>query len=137
MAVQAVVMGVAGGLLIGFAATGLFLFNGRLAGISGIASGLFEQQSREWLWRLAFILGLLAGGLALLAFYPQAFGPPAASPIVLVIAGLLVGFGAQLSNGCTSGHGVCGLARRSLRSAAATVTFITAGIVTVYVVKQL
>lgn len=129
---------VGGGLLIGLAATGLLLFNGRLAGISSIAAGLVSQQSQEWSWRLAFILGLVTGGVLLLYLRPQAFGPLAAgSPVVLAIAGLLVGFGAQVSNGCTSGHGVCGLARRSLRSLAATLTFMAAGMATVYAVKHI
>jgi len=123
-----------GGLLIGAATAGLLWFNGRIAGISGIVAGLFSQPSREWRWRLAFILGLLAGGSLLRLFHPQAFVPvQTGSPVVLAVAGWLVGFGAQLAHGCTSGHGVCGLARRSLRSLVATLTFMASGIGTVYV----
>lgn len=137
MNAHSALMGTLGGLLIGVATAGLLLFNGRIAGISGIASGVFSQRSRDWVWRLSFMLGLLAGGFGLKAFFPQAFGPvPTGSPMVLAIAGLLVGFGAQIAHGCTSGHGVCGLARRSLRSFAATGTFMATGMLTVYLVKH-
>lgn len=125
--------GLIGGLLIGGAAAGLLLLNGRIAGISNIAAGVFAQQGGEWSWRFAFVLGLLAGGSALAWLRPEVFGSPRLlSPLMIAVAGLLVGFGAQLANGCTSGHGVCGLGRRSLRSLVATLTFIVTGMVTVY-----
>lgn len=130
--------GLLGGLLIGGAAAGLLLLNGRIAGISNIAAGVFSQQGSEWAWRVAFLLGMLTGGSALTLLRPHVFGTtPLASPLLIAVAGLLVGFGAQLANGCTSGHGVCGLGRRSLRSLIATLTFMMSGMVTVYVTGSL
>ncbi|HVO22205.1 MAG TPA: YeeE/YedE thiosulfate transporter family protein [Candidatus Margulisiibacteriota bacterium] len=126
-----------GGVLIGGAASGLLFLNGRIAGISGIVGGLLPPQRGEGFWRLAFVLGLLVGGVLLLRTYPAAF-PTFQAPSLarLAAAGLLVGFGTGLSNGCTSGHGVCGLARRSLRSLVATITFMGTGALTVYVVNH-
>jgi len=126
-----------GGVLIGAAASGLLLFNGRIAGISNIVAGLLHPWDDNAGWRLSFVLGLLAGGVLLLFAHPAAFGVPPRSLPVLVAAGLLVGLGARISNGCTSGHGVCGLARRSARGLAGTVTFMVTGAVTVYVVNHL
>ncbi len=123
-----------GGAGIGLAAGGLYLTTGRIAGVSGIFGDLFTRKPA--LWRIAFIAGLiLAGMIARLAgvHLPQTLGTP---PALLAIAGLLVGFGTRLGNGCTSGHGVCGLARLSVRSLAAVVVFmITAG-VTVYMARH-
>jgi len=127
----------AGGLLIGLAATLLLLLNGRVAGISGIVGGMLGATDGERLWRLAFIAGVLAA--------PLAWGIFAALPEMridagypgLVIAGLLVGIGTRYAGGCTSGHGVCGLARLSLRSLAATACFMPAGFVTVYLMRHL
>jgi uncharacterized membrane protein YedE/YeeE len=123
-----------GGVLIGTAASGLLWLNGRLAGISGIAGGLVTPRRGDVAWRAAFVLGLLAGGLVLTAVDGAAFGSSPASLGVLAAAGLLVGVGTRLANGCTSGHGVCGLARRSVRSLAATATFMASAALTVYVV---
>jgi hypothetical protein len=124
----------AGGILIGIAAAMLVLLNGRVAGISGMVSGLLMPRRRETGWRLAFLVGLLAAPLVM-AFYPIAptidagFG-------VLVAAGLLVGIGTSYGSGCTSGHGVCGLSRLSPRSLVATLTFMGAGILTVLLVRH-
>ena len=126
-----------GGVLIGLSAAMLLLFNGRVAGISGIAFGLMRRRAwAEWAWRAAFVFGLMAaGGLAMHAL-GQTSGSPASTP-VLVLAGLLVGFGTSLGSGCTSGHGVCGLARLSKRSLVAVLVFMGAAVLTVYVTHHL
>ena len=128
----------AGGALIGLSATVLLLFNGRIAGISGIAAGLFNSERAERPWRLAFVGGLVLGGLMIAAQHPEFITPGAsASPLLMALAGLLVGYGTRSAGGCTSGHGVCGLARGSTRSLAATLTFMATGGVTVYVARHL
>jgi uncharacterized membrane protein YedE/YeeE len=125
-----------GGALIGLSASALLWLNGRIAGISGIAAGLVTPRPGEVGWRLAFVLGLLAGGLLLLALRPDAFSPSPTSLGVLGAAGLLVGIGTRVANGCTSGHGVCGLARRAPRSLAATAAFMGSGALTVFIVRH-
>jgi uncharacterized membrane protein YedE/YeeE len=137
MAETNLVGGLVGGLLIGLAAALLLLINGRIAGISGILGGLILPNSAsERLWRAIFILGLICGAVV----YAWLRGPlplqQQAGNAVLVLAGLLVGFGTRLGSGCTSGHGVCGLARRSPRSLAATATFIACAVLTVYIVRH-
>jgi len=123
-----------GGVLVGLGASLLMLCNGKVAGISGIFEGLLARKAGDIAWRIAFCLGLLAGGVALLFFYPSALSAPASRPLVAIAAaGLLVGYGARLSGGCTSGHGVCGLSRFSARSLVATITFMLAGVITVFV----
>lgn len=127
----------AGGLLIGLAAAMLALLNGRIAGISGIAGGLLGAATGDRAWRIAFIAGLLAAPLSWSAFSAL---PPVridAGAAELVIAGLLVGVGTRYAGGCTSGHGVCGLARLSARSLVATLSFMTAGFATVFVIRHL
>lgn len=126
-----------GGALLGISATILLLFNGRIAGISGIMGGaLSEPGDRDW--RIAFLVGLVVGGGALLAVRPSSFGtPPEVSLLTLVIAGLLVGFGTTVGTGCTSGHGVCGLSRLSIRSLVAVLTFITTAAIAVVVQRAL
>jgi hypothetical protein len=127
-----------GGAIIGLAATFLLLFNGRVAGVSGIAGGLVGgAEGRPW--RLAFVLGMVAGGLLLKLLAPGVFGSEGLvrSPLLLVGAGLLVGYGTRMANGCTSGHGVCGLSRGSVRSLAATLTFMATGAGTVFLVRHL
>jgi len=126
----------AGGLLIGMAAALLLWLNGRIAGISNIVGGLWAASPGDFSWRWLFVLGLLAGGLSLALVSPQAFGQSPSTWPTLGLAGLLVGFGASLGNGCTSGHGVCGLSRRSLRSLIATLVFMSTGIATVFWVKH-
>ena len=126
----------AGGVLIGLSAVLLLLLNGRIAGISGIAFGLFERaKGREWAWKVAFVVGLVGAGVAVLAWQGEAPLSPA-SPPMLVLAGLLVGVGTALGNGCTSGHGVCGLGRLSPRSLVAVLTFMATAIATVFVVRH-
>jgi uncharacterized membrane protein YedE/YeeE len=125
-----------GGLSIGAAAALLLLTNGRIAGISGIAAGLIAPQAGGHRWRAAFLGGLIAG-----AFLAHRLGFGANPEIVaswpiIVIAGLLVGVGTRLGGGCTSGHGVCGLARLSPRSMVATAVFMGAGVVTVYLIRH-
>lgn len=137
MYVQTLLLSSSGGLLIGLAATGLLLTNGRIAGISNILAGLLHPHHHEITWRACFLAGLLAGGILLQWFYPAAFSAhhPHGLPIIAA-GGLLVGLGARWSNGCTSGHGVCGLARRSLRSLLATLTFMGSALVTVFVLHH-
>ena len=126
----------AGGVLVGAAAALLILFNGRIAGISGIVGGLLRPKRGDVGWRLAFVLGLLGAPLAwkLVAAAPRLH--VAATAPVLVAAGLLVGVGTRLGSGCTSGHGVCGIARGSWRSIAATALFMAAGFGVVFVVRH-
>jgi uncharacterized membrane protein YedE/YeeE len=124
-----------GGMLIGLSASLLALGAGRVAGISGILGGLFTPGREGRSWRLQFLAGLGAGGLVLLAMRPAVFASTTRSLPVLVLAGLLVGFGARLGGGCTSGHGVCGLGRLSGRSLVATLVFMFTGMVTVLVMK--
>lgn len=126
-----------GGVLIGLAASLLLLFNGRVAGISGIAGGLLSPAPGEAGWRVAFLGGLVAGGLLLAVFLPGSVGAPVVSSLgATLVAGLLVGFGTRLGGGCTSGHGVCGLARGALRSLVATVTFMATGALTVFITRH-
>ncbi len=125
-----------GGLLIGVAASLLILGNGRIAGISGICGRLFAPGSGDRGWRLSFLVGLPLGALAVDAIRGGLAVQITASPLAIVAAGLLVGFGTQLGNGCTSGHGVCGLARGSRRSLAATITFMASAAVTVFLARH-
>jgi uncharacterized membrane protein YedE/YeeE len=127
----------AGGLLIGLAAAVFVLFNGRIAGISGILGGLLSLPKGDSAWRVAFVLGLVAAPLAWSVFHalPQARVDAGAG--TLVAAGLLVGLGTRYGAGCTSGHGVCGLSRLSPRSLVATGAFMLAGFATVFVVRHL
>jgi len=127
----------AGGLLIGLAAALLVLFNGRIAGISGIVGGLLRPLRGDIAWRAAFVAGLVIAPLAWLAFGALPRLHVAAGTPTLVAAGLLVGIGTRYGSGCTSGHGVCGLSRGSLRSLAATAAFMAAGFVTVFVARHL
>jgi uncharacterized membrane protein YedE/YeeE len=128
-----------GGVLIGAAAAMLWLSLGRIAGISGIVgSFLTAQRPPDWTWRAAFIGGLIVGPALFWAIGGRfSISLPSASIPALLIAGLLVGFGTRLGSGCTSGHGVCGLARFSPRSLIATILFIAAGIVTVTLLRIL
>lgn len=127
----------AGGLLIGAAATLLVLGNGRIAGISGIVGGLFGAARGERLWRVAFLAGLFAAPWLWRLAAPLPAPVIAASPVTLVVAGLMVGLGTRYASGCTSGHGVCGLSRGSRRSLVATGCFMATGFITVFVVRHL
>lgn len=120
-----------GGALIGLSASLMLAFNGRVAGVSGMVGGLLQPSPGEWSWRALFLAGLAVGGLVAAATLPGAFSASAASTGSVLVAGLLVGFGSRVGNGCTSGHGVCGISRLSPRSVAATLTFITTGALTV------
>jgi uncharacterized membrane protein YedE/YeeE len=127
-----------GGLLIGLSASAMLLLDGKIAGISGILAGVLKPVRGDTLWRVCFLAGLLAGGMLLRIFLPTAFNFGIIRPLpMLIIAGLLVGFGTRLGSGCTSGHGVCGISRLSPRSLVATGTFIIAGALVVYLVNHL
>lgn len=126
-----------GGILIGLSAAAMLLMEGKIAGISGIFEGLLRPVRGEMLWKLWFVAGLLAGGLLLRIFLPSAYDFGIVRPYgALIVAGLLVGFGTRLGNGCTSGHGVCGISRLSARSMVATATFIASGAIVVYLVNH-
>lgn len=126
----------AGGLLIGLAAAWLILVEGRILGAAGILGGLAPSRAGDWVWRVAVLAGLIAAPLIARALVHIA--PPAieADTATLIAGGLMVGFGTRLGAGCTSGHGVCGVARLSPRSIAATATFMAAGFLTVFVVRH-
>ena len=126
-----------GGILIGLS-TGIVLFmNGKLAGISGVLGRIFRAVPGDTGWRVWFVAGLVIGGAAVFrAFPPAAAYVPVASTLQMAVAGLLVGFGARLGGGCTSGHGVCGISRGSVRSLIGTITFMAAGFVTVFLVNH-
>ncbi|MBD8632928.1 YeeE/YedE family protein [Oxalobacteraceae sp. CFBP 8755] len=126
-----------GGLLIGLAAAMFVLFNGRIAGISGILGGLLRPARGERGWRIAFLLGLVAAPLVYTLVAPLPAMRIDAGMGTLIAAGLLVGIGTRYGAGCTSGHGVCGLARGSARSLAATLAFMGAGFATVFIVRHL
>jgi uncharacterized membrane protein YedE/YeeE len=127
-----------GGGLIGVSAVLLMALTGRIAGISGIVAGLLPPKPAEdRTWRIAFILGLLLAPTLLAIFTgSNRIGAPTVSPLVLIAAGLLVGIGTALGNGCTSGHGICGISRLSMRSVAATATFVGTAMITVFIVRH-
>ena len=129
--------GLFGGILIGLSATLLLALNGRIAGISGMVNGAITFAAAE-AWRWLFLVGLVGGGL----IYEYVLAPEPTptydfAPLTMIVAGLLVGFGTRMGNGCTSGHGVCGLGRLSGRSLVAVLTFMAAGIVTVFITRHL
>ena len=126
-----------GGMLIGLAAAMFVLLNGRIAGISGVLGGLLMPLRGDVLWRVAFVVGIVAAPLTYSVFLALPSVQIDAGYAALVAAGLLVGVGTRYGAGCTSGHGVCGLSRLSLRSLVATGTFMGAGFVTVYVLRHL
>lgn len=126
-----------GGALLGIAVTVLLLWNGRIAGISGILGGLLQPKAGDVAWRVVFILGLMASPLVYSLFTALPSIEIEADLPILVLAGLLVGIGTRYGAGCTSGHGVCGLARVSPRSLVATLSFMFAGFITVWLVRHL
>jgi uncharacterized membrane protein YedE/YeeE len=131
------VSALAGGLLIGASATLLLWLNGRVAGISNIARGVLEWKPGDHVWRLLFLGALVAGASLYYALFGNVPVPRPDFPVwLLSIGGVLVGFGTSLGSGCTSGHGVCGLGRLSVRSLVATLIFLAAGIITTYVVRH-
>jgi uncharacterized membrane protein YedE/YeeE len=126
-----------GGVMIGTSAALLFLLDGRIAGISGILGGLTRGRRGDTGWRVAFLLGLMAA----VPLHRLTTGEPmsitvATSPLLLIAAGVLVGFGTRLGGGCTSGHGVCGIARLSKRSLAATAAFMLVAVATVFIARE-
>jgi len=126
-----------GGAIIGGAAALLLILSGRIAGVSGILGGALRPRTGEIGWRLMFLAGLVGGGAVGALLAPAAYGVPRGSTVVLIAAGLLVGFGTRLGSGCTSGHGICGVSRLSRRSLTATALFLAAGIITVFLVRHL
>ncbi len=126
-----------GGILVGISASLMLLWNGRVTGISGIIGGLIAPLANDRGWRLMFLLGLIGGGFAIKTISPEAFsGALPTSNWTVVLAGLLVGFRTVMGSGCTSGHGVCGISRFSLRSFVATIIFISSGILTVLILRK-
>lgn len=127
-----------GGALIGLAASGMLLSIGRVTGVSGIMGGILFPKKHETSWRLMFLLGLVMGGLLMVWIGGFQFDPILNRSLLAVgIGGILVGLGTQIGNGCTSGHGVCGVSRLSPRSLVATGAFMISAMVTVYVVEHL
>jgi len=126
-----------GGALIGSGSALLLLTHGQIAGISGIAGGLIQRAVPDRAWRLAFVGGLVAAGVVASIVAPAAIGASVRPLAAVVVAGLLVGFGTRLGNGCTSGHGVCGLSRWSARSLVAVVTFMITGAITAIIAGRL
>ena len=130
----------AGGLVLGLAAAVFILFSGRILGISGIVGGLLSPRAGDVGWRIAFVLGMLAAPVTFAWIAPAGLLPAPridAGYGAVVAAGLLVGFGTRLGSGCTSGHGVCGLSRLSPRSLVATLAFMAAGFLTVFLIRHL
>jgi uncharacterized membrane protein YedE/YeeE len=126
-----------GGALIGASASILLLTHGKVAGISGLYGGALRGATSDRAMRVWFLIGLAAAGLFARLAFPSVFATTLSASIpVALIAGILVGFGTQLGNGCTSGHGVCGLSRMSKRSFVATVAFMAAGVLTVFIVRH-
>lgn len=130
------VQAVVGGLLIGTAGTLTLWSSGRIAGISGILAGSLFQKGQEGFWRGLFLCGLLLGGATYSLFNGGLEIETEATPLMTILAGLLVGFGTRMGNGCTSGHGVCGIARFSRRSLVATITFMMVAMITVWVIRH-
>ncbi len=129
-----------GGIILGLASAIFILVNGRILGISGIVGGLFPPKLGDTFWRVSFLLGFAAAPTVFHAVVPTEYitAPRIdATDMMVVIAGLLVGIGTRYASGCTSGHGVCGLSRLSPRSLVATASFMSAGFITVYIMRHL
>jgi uncharacterized membrane protein YedE/YeeE len=131
-----IIQSLIGGSIIGIAVSLLLLFNGKVLGVSGILGELFNHPLSKNYWRLFFVLGLLISPLIYSIFHPIPLIEISSNKLLIIVAGLLVGFGSRLGSGCTSGHGVCGVARLSVRSFIATMTFIFFGFVTVFVIQK-
>ena len=129
-----------GGVLLGVASAMFILLNGRILGISGILGGLLPPKAGDSVWRMAFLLGMFAAPLVCNALAPAGFASTPrldATELSVILAGLLVGIGTSYSSGCTSGHGICGLSRMSPRSLVATLSFMGAGFITVYLLRHI
>jgi len=127
-----------GGALIGLAAGALLVLTGKTAGVSGIVDCVLRKESGEWVWKAAFLLGLIAGGVVLRFVMPETLAVAAPRPLAFIVAGgVLVGFGARLGGGCTSGHGVCRIGRFSRRSIVGTLVFMATGAITVFLLRRL
>jgi len=129
-----------GGVLLGVASAMFILLNGRILGISGILGGLLPPKAGDSVWRVAFLLGMFAAPLVFNALAPAGFASTPridATELSVILAGLLVGIGTSYSSGCTSGHGICGLSRMSPRSLVATLSFMGAGFITVYLLHHI
>ena len=125
-----------GGILIGIAAIIIILTNGRIMGISGILGNLITlKETDQRYWRIAFLLGVLIGPLIFTILFKEIKSEMVANTTFLIISGFLVGLGTSLGNGCTSGHGICGLSRFSIRSIVATLVFVISGMITVYLIS--
>ena len=131
-----VIQSLIGGSIIGIAVSLLLLFNGKVLGVSGILGELFNNPLSKNYWRLFFVLGLLISPLIYSIFHSIPIIEITSNKLLIIVGGLLVGFGSRLGSGCTSGHGVCGLARLSVRSFIATMTFMFFGFVTVFVIQK-
>jgi hypothetical protein len=135
---SSLISGAVGGALIGLSASLLLLSHGKIAGVSGMLGGLLDAKTTDRGYRAWFLAGLMLAGLGLRIIRPDLLAPAATSSLGLTaLAGLIVGFGTSLGNGCTSGHGICGVSRLSIRSLLATAMFLVTGIVTVFVAKHL
>ena len=127
-----------GGALIGLSVSLLLLFNGRMAGISGIMNGLFSAPKKQGIWRGLFLAGLIIGAVIFQLLTNDSLQLRQGYPILLIIlGGFLVGVGTRMGSGCTSGHGICGIANFSMRSITATITFMLSGMVTVFILKHI
>jgi len=134
---QEAIVALSGGVLIGISATILLAFNGRVAGISGILEGILPPADENTKWRSVFLLGMILTGLLFIPILPEAFTTISRPTWVVVLAGLLVGVGTRMGNGCTSGHGVCGMAQFSKRSFAAVGVFLATGMLTATIAGQI
>lgn len=131
-------LALSGGILIGLSAVLLLWLNGRIAGISGIVNGILLPKRGETRWRVAFLLGMIGAAGLYMAFVPGAPQPREDfSRMGLVVAGVLVGFGTRMGNGCTSGHGVCGIGRLSARSIVAVLTFMFTAVLATYATRHM
>jgi uncharacterized membrane protein YedE/YeeE len=130
------ILSLIGGSLIGLAAVILLLGNGRIAGIIGVIAGILKPSRGDYAWRLAFVIGLIAAPIAYQTVAPLPVSNIEASWLSLATAGVLVGIGTRLGSGCTSGHGVCGIARLSVRSVVATLLFMGSGFLTVFIIRH-
>ena len=131
------VLSTIGGAMIGLAAIALLLINGRIAGISGILAGALRPKSGNWLWRVVFLAGMLVGALLIRWLHPDAMAIRIdVSTAAVLLGGFLVGIGTRIGNGCTSGHGVCGVGRLAPRSMVASAVFFGTAVLTTYLIRQ-